>query len=314
MAQNTRYFLDVSNDWRHFINENIRKNGFNDACVVNGDETPVYFDESPKSTISDRGARTVRIQKTKASQRASVFLAVARDGTKLPPFIIFKGKPNGRIESKEFKTYPADARYAVQENAWMDEITMLKWVNLVWEPFTLESSSPCYLIVDDYTAHKTAAVRSAISECGSSYDIVEPGYTGKLQVCDVGINKPFKDKYKELFLAFRHSNPTGVPTRPLVIQWIITAWGNVTKDCITNTWNKVLTLEYGPHLLRDQLQAPAVAIDSDAAVAIDDGVGDIPPEGSGDIPLEHDDEVTREDENVPVSNGMNGWFGDWWSN
>ena len=295
VAQNTRYFVHVANQWRSYVNDHIRENEIAIDCVVNGDETPIGFDVSPKSTIARKGERTVRIKKSTATQKATVFLAVARDGTKLPPFIIFKGKPNGRIAKKDFKDYPAGAVYICQDSNWMDEQAMLKWVELVWVPFTKGKSSPCYLIVDDFSAHKTSAVRSAISECGSSYDIVEPGYTGKLQVCDVGINKPFKDKYNELFLSFRFNHPKLKPNRPLVSQWIITAWGQVTTDCITNTWDKVLTLEHGPHLLVDLPSVPDE--DNVDSVSLESGGDALPVEGSDALSVEENE-----------SNDENGWF------
>ena len=38
-----------------------------------------------------------------------------------PFFVLFLGKPNGRIVQHEFPTYPQGMIYACQDNAWMDE-------------------------------------------------------------------------------------------------------------------------------------------------------------------------------------------------
>ena len=53
-------------------------------------------------------------------------MTVCADGTKLPPMLIFRGKQNGRIATKEFPTIPTGCEYCCQENAWMNEGTMLE--------------------------------------------------------------------------------------------------------------------------------------------------------------------------------------------
>jgi hypothetical protein len=61
---------------------------------LNMDQTAVYFEmKSSTTTVHPAGARTVSIRDSASnSKRATVVLAVAADGTKLPPFVVFKGK------------------------------------------------------------------------------------------------------------------------------------------------------------------------------------------------------------------------------
>ena len=83
-----------------------------------------------------QGARTVN-GRTSTSQtiRATVAVTATASGELLEPLIVFKGKLGGRIESREFATYPPGAVYACQDAAWMDERVMLKWVELVLKPY-----------------------------------------------------------------------------------------------------------------------------------------------------------------------------------
>ena len=75
---------------------------------------------TPRSTLEQQGSRTVNVRTSSAStMRVTVAVCVTAAGNVLPPFLIFKGKPNGRIE-QEFSTYPQGAVYAVQDQAWMD--------------------------------------------------------------------------------------------------------------------------------------------------------------------------------------------------
>ncbi len=66
--------------------------------------------------------------------------------------VIFNGKPNNWITKKEFATYPAPHRYCCQENAWMDKVVMLAWVDNILRPYVkmaLDDVIPL-LILDSY--------------------------------------------------------------------------------------------------------------------------------------------------------------------
>jgi hypothetical protein len=60
---------------------------------INMDQTAVYFEMKTTTTVHEVGAKTVSIRESGSnSKRATICLAVAADGTKLPPFVVFKGK------------------------------------------------------------------------------------------------------------------------------------------------------------------------------------------------------------------------------
>jgi transposase-like protein len=59
---------------------------------INMDQTAVYFDMKSTTTVHEKGARTVSVRESGSnSKRATIVLAVAANGTKLPPFVVFKG-------------------------------------------------------------------------------------------------------------------------------------------------------------------------------------------------------------------------------
>jgi transposase-like protein len=59
---------------------------------INMDQTAVYFEMKSNTTVDTVGARTVSVRDSASNtKRATVVLAVAADGTKLPPFVVFKG-------------------------------------------------------------------------------------------------------------------------------------------------------------------------------------------------------------------------------
>jgi hypothetical protein len=83
------------------------------------------------TTLERRGVRSVSVRGIGSTQRATVLLGIAMDGSKLPSFIIFKGQRSGRIirevnDDVIGRGYPAGFVMSFQSNGWMDEQLMLE--------------------------------------------------------------------------------------------------------------------------------------------------------------------------------------------
>ena len=74
------------------------------------------------------------------------------DGTKLPPYIMVKGKESGHVICEltlETMGYPQDQFYTIQDKAWIDTCTFNDWIDCAWAPFTRQQADCCsYLIID----------------------------------------------------------------------------------------------------------------------------------------------------------------------
>ena len=82
--------------------------------IINMDQTPVFFSMSSKRTLELIGKKTIHIRtSTNDTKRVTVAVTITADGTLLPSFLIFKGKPDGRIAKKEFPSdvYPDGPRH-----------------------------------------------------------------------------------------------------------------------------------------------------------------------------------------------------------
>ena len=81
-----------------------------------------------------------------------------------------------------------------------------------------------------------------ISDLGRHVEFVPGGYTPKLQVMDVGINKPFndriRDEYDDWFLN-ESGFTTLIPKRYHIAKWIHDAWDDIRPTFIANTWRKI---------------------------------------------------------------------------
>jgi hypothetical protein len=74
---------------------------------------------------------------------------------------------------------------------------------------------------------------------GTEVDYIPGGYTCKLQMLDVGVNKPFKNNVTFEFNNWLVGSDTLKPSRQDVSQWIDAAWKKVTVNSIKNSWRKV---------------------------------------------------------------------------
>jgi hypothetical protein len=101
--------------------------------------------------------------------------------------------------------YDDKVAVTVQENNYCDEDIMLIWVQECLKPFLVsQGKSLSLFMMDNFSAHLPKSVRQAISECGALQVMLPPNMTSRVQILDVGINKPFKNRVGgKLILLFR---------------------------------------------------------------------------------------------------------------
>jgi len=97
--------------------------------IINMDQTPVFFSMSSKRTLEVIGKKTIHIRtSTNDTKRVTVAVTITADGTLLPSFLVFKGKPGGRIATKEFPSgvYPDGHFY---KGAWCGGAAHPRWMH-----------------------------------------------------------------------------------------------------------------------------------------------------------------------------------------
>jgi hypothetical protein len=109
--------------------------GIGPKFIANMDQTPVFFESNHASTVDQRGARTVEVLTAGQSKcRVTVTLTILADGSKLPPFIIFKAAVKGRVarEVAEFESrLPFPAVCITHPTAWQDTENMKDYIEKV---------------------------------------------------------------------------------------------------------------------------------------------------------------------------------------
>lgn len=219
-----------------------KKNEYLMSQIGNADQTPVYFDMPSSVTVDVKGAKSVLVKSTgNEKSRITVMLAVTADGRKLPPYVILKRK----TMPKDVNTRGLILR--VQHKGWMDGPLVVDWLKVVWNrrPGALLRQR-AMLVLDAFRGHLTEQVKTNVRDNNTDLVIIPGGMTSQLQVLDVVVNKPFKDKlrgcYTEWLLAGQHAlTPTGKIKKPcvsLLCSWIMTAWNSISPESIVKGFKK----------------------------------------------------------------------------
>lgn len=251
--------VDQALQWLQIMRPIVSAPGVDQALVINMDQTPVYMSMHPPVSLNLQGQKTVHGRRTAdKGSRFTACLAVSANGDKLKPFLIFKGKVGGRIETREFPQNPHGdvVHLCVQESAWQDERNMLQWIDAVFVPYVQQRAQgivPVLLVLDHFSVHWTADVRARLETLGITTHKIPPGCTGLVQPIDVGIGKPFKERVKALWWEWMKDQGANAATfvsasREQAIEWIADAWELVTPEIVKASWRKTDYSYFAPGL------------------------------------------------------------------
>jgi hypothetical protein len=169
-------------------------------------------------------------------------LSVLADGRKLTPFVILKRKnlPKEKL--------PTGIIVKCNEKGWMMEELMVKWLKEVWHrrPGVLLKKRGMRFL-DAFKGHLTEKVKTVASNLlNTDLVITAGGMTSQLQVLDVIVNKPFRDRLHCLYGEWLLSGNCPLtpaenirrPSEALLGQWIKTAWDDISPESIVKWFKK----------------------------------------------------------------------------
>lgn len=166
--------------------------------ICNLDETPLPFEYLSGRTYNPIGAKTVWVKETRSGwdkRQASLVLCVFADGiNRLPPMIIFHGL--GERLGDEWEKYHPGVIVEFNEKAYMNDVLFLKYIQLHLIP-VLEGR-PSLFAIDLCTSHYTPAVLEKLRIHHIIPTLIPAGCTSLVQPLDVSINKPLKERIRDL--------------------------------------------------------------------------------------------------------------------
>jgi hypothetical protein len=96
-------------------------------------------------------------------------------------------------------------------------------------------------MMDNFGAHLPKSVRKALAELCALQVMLPSNMTSRVQVLDVGLNKPFKDRLQDQYDEFlldhieTSDNCRIKITREIISEWVSKAWADIPASIIKNT-------------------------------------------------------------------------------
>ena len=223
------------------------------SMVINMDQTAVFFSMHPNRTLQLSGSRAVSILSSmQNTSRATLSVSITADGRLLTPMLTFKGTREGRIATRELPQNPYQHQLFLncQEKAWVDEITMLDWVQNVLQPYVFAVSPPNIhprqapvLLLDSFKVHHCRNVVQAIHDLGVRLYHIPKGCTGLVQPFDVGIGRPLKCRIRRAWYDFMIArgldrDSFAPPDREELSRWVVDSLYSLDVETIQNAWRK----------------------------------------------------------------------------
>ncbi|KAL2102513.1 hypothetical protein ACEWY4_001681 [Coilia grayii] len=219
-----------------------------DRDIIAMDETAVWLDMVGSTTVDTRGARSIPLKTTgHEKSHLTVVLAAKADGSKLKPFVVFKG---GVREVKAMQSIGGVV--ASSKNGWMNDDLTAEWLQKVVGKFNF---GPRLLVWDSYRCHISQATKEELKRGYSITTAVIPGGCTKyIQAPDVVWNKPFKaslhESYDRLMAGdadktYTTGGYTRAPARRLLVAWVLKAWDELNTELVKKSF-KVCGLTVAP--------------------------------------------------------------------
>ncbi|KAL2091434.1 hypothetical protein ACEWY4_013697 [Coilia grayii] len=213
-----------------------------DRDIIAMDETAVWFDMVGSTTVDTRGARSIPLKTTgHEKSHLTVVLAAKADGTKLKPFVVFKG---GVREVKAMQSI-GGVVIASSKNGWMNDDLTAEWLQKVVGKFNF---GPRLLVWDSYRCHISQATKEELKRGYSITTAVIPGGCTKyIQAPDVVWNKPFKASLHESYdrwmagdadKTYTAGGNTRAPARRLLVAWVLKAWDELNTELVKKSFKE----------------------------------------------------------------------------
>ena len=111
------------------------KYNYQQSDIIAFDETPIWADMVSETMVDVTGTKKISMKTIGHKKcRVTVGLAAKGDGTKLKPFIVFKG--GKRDVEKLKKEFGSKCVVASSVNGWMDTDLTIQWTNTVLGHFS----------------------------------------------------------------------------------------------------------------------------------------------------------------------------------
>ena len=195
----------------------IQEEDIHESQCGNLDQTQMNLIMGGDKTWNEKGASQVSVVGKEEKRAVTILVGVTMDGTALPFQVIFKGKTTASCPSPNSPCYDESIELGFKyepsktDTYWSNQETMLKYYREILVPHFLErkkfhglpADARAIDFRDVWSVHRSDELITALeAEFPWLHTIFVPGgLTGKMQPCDVGIQRPLKLDLKRSCLA-----------------------------------------------------------------------------------------------------------------
>ena len=226
---------------------------YGERMVLNMDETPVQLCDAPTTAVVSTGSKEAARIQTDFLQKNTLttFPCVSAAGDRLRLCAVLKGKTRRAL--RKVREGASDAvqtvRLYTSAQGWMTEQVMLAWMQDV--VFSYTHAAPAALILDQYAAHMTPAVRELADHLHIQLIFVPAGLTAQLQPLDVGINgalvqarkKVWRNKKQMIEGYFAPSAAGSSDTWQAAVERAQVAYATITSKCVRRSFEKAFLVD-----------------------------------------------------------------------
>ena len=199
-------------DFKLILSLNIYDHNVPDALILGMDETNTMFVPQISRTRCAKGTRRVRligIGHDKA--QVTVTPTINAEGDVVTPAqVIFGGKTKRCHPNAGKPPFPDGIYYDHSESHWQNPETMIRYITSVLVPYRIATiarlglpvDQKMILILDLHYSHKDKVVLAFMVECHIIPVYIPAGCTDLHQVCDVVVNKPYKNGVVKAFVDY----------------------------------------------------------------------------------------------------------------
>jgi hypothetical protein len=183
----------------------------NPKFIINFDQTQVVVQDTTSSTFAEQGSKQVKVTGKEEKRAWTAVVAVSKSGEVLPTQVVMKGgsprslPPSNAPFMAEAKKQGITSVWNVK-NYWSNLATMKTYFTGTIVPYferhKVQLRRPpdqvCIVQLDVWSVHKSKEFRRWVRVMYTwiILDFVTGGLTGLWQVCDVGIQRPYKQSIR----------------------------------------------------------------------------------------------------------------------
>ncbi len=202
------------------IAETMRK-----ACVtklVGMDEMFLQFYPKETVLIAPKNSKRVGSNRSEDEKKGCTCVVSVEmfANQVLAPFVVMTGTVDGYLAEK----------YANWEGASCVNFNPTHWINKEMAKRYIDWLCSCFeeekigLIWDSASSHKSEEVLQHAQEKGIAVGFIPGGLTSIMQVCDLVVNKPLKQRFKQLYTAYKLRNDPGAGKKVKVKRDDVLLW------------------------------------------------------------------------------------------